>query len=204
MRASAKLGRGSEKWAVHSKGLELSGYDPRRAEDQALWFAVGLQAQSDSCFPCWVLDHDSASDSNLSNQEREDLAAIFESLMICGLMRGCFQDFLSEAAHLYALATGIKLSPDELKQAGERINNLKKAFNIREGWKRTDDWLPPRLFEEGVSSGKETRNLLSEKRLQAMIDAYYEARGWTPKGLIPIEKFNALGMDDILETVKGT
>jgi len=204
MRASAKLGRGSEKWAVHSKGLELSGYDPRRAEGQALWFAVGLQAQSDTCCPCWVLDQDSASDPSLSNQEREDLAAIFESLMVCALMRSCFQDFLSEAAHLYALATGIKLSPEEMKQAGERINNLKKAFNIREGWTRTHDWLPPRLFEGAASSAKETQNLLSEKRLHELIDFYYQARGWTPEGLIPIEKFKSLEMGDVLETVKGT
>jgi aldehyde:ferredoxin oxidoreductase len=134
----------------------------------------------------------------------EDLAAISESLMICHLMRGCFNDFLSEAAYLYAQATGIEVTPGELKQAGERINNLKKAFNIREGWRRVDDWLPPRLFEEARAPGKTTGNVLSEKKLEAMIDDYYRVRGWTAEGLVPIEKLKVLRMDDILDAVRGT
>ena len=200
-RASAKLGRGSAQWAMHSKGLELSGCDPRSAEGQALWSAIGLQAQCHDCCPCWVLDMDSSADVSTSNKDMEDLAAISESLMICHLMRGCFNDFLSEGAYLYALATGIEVTPSELKQAGERINNLKKAFNIREGWRRIDDWLPPRLFEEARPPGKKTGNVLSEKKLEAMIDDYYRVRGWTAEGLVPIEKLETLRMDDILETV---
>jgi aldehyde:ferredoxin oxidoreductase len=116
--------------------------------------------------------------------------------MICGQAGDCFQDFLSEAADLYGSATGVNLSPAELERTGERISTLKKSFNIREGWKRTDDWLPPRLLGEAVSHGKAKSSAPSETNLNAMLDAYYEARGWTTEGLIPLKRLKALGLDD--------
>lgn len=201
-RASARLGRGSEQWAMHCKGLEMAGCDPRSAEGEALWSAIGLRTESHFCPPCSTREADPRTNVGLWNQEREDLAAVFSSLMICGLMRDCFQDFLSEAALLYASATGIELASAELRQAGERINALEKAFNIREGWRRIDDGLPPRLLEAMPGHGKGKSNVLSDNKLHAMMENYYEARGWTPEGRIPLSKLKALGMDDLLDMVK--
>ncbi len=76
------------------------------------------------------------------------MAAAGDSIGICPQAQRYFRDFPAEAAQLYTLATGVPMSAAELRQAGERINNLKKAFNIREGWQRADDWLPPRLFKD--------------------------------------------------------
>src|SRR4030042_1063179 len=56
--------------------------------------------------------------------------------------RGCVKDAWSEIAELYTLTTGIKVTGNDLKLAAERCWNLKKAFNIREGWTRQDDSLP--------------------------------------------------------------
>jgi aldehyde:ferredoxin oxidoreductase len=193
-RASAKIGQGSEHWAMHVKGLEIAGCDPRGTKGLALELAVGLRAPT--------LD-DSNGDSPSSVKDREDLAAACDSTAICPQALGHFQHFPDEAAQLYTLATGIPMSAAELMQAGERINNLKKAFNIREGWKRADDWLPPRLFKDPLSSGKAQGAVLSERELTVAIDDYYRARGWTPDGLIPMEKLKALGMDDILGMLKG-
>ncbi len=95
------------------------------------------------------------------------------------------------------------MSAAELKWAGERINNLKKAFNIREGWQRADDWLPPRLFKDLVASGKAAGAVVSQTGLKNAIDDYYRARGWTTDGLIPADRLKSLGMDDIQEMLKG-
>jgi aldehyde:ferredoxin oxidoreductase len=191
--ASAKVGQGSEHWAMHVKGLEMAGCDPRTAKSLALELAVGLT----------TVTLNSDGDSASSVKDKDDLAAACDSIAICPQALGHFHDFPQEAARLYALATGINLSPTELLQAGERINNLKKAFSIREGWKRADDWLPPRLFKDPISSGKAAGTVVSEKDLRTALDDYYRARGWTPDGLIPTEKLKALGMDDILEMLKG-
>ena len=193
-RASAKIGQGSEHWAMHVKGLEVAGCDPRGTKSLAPGLAVGLRTPT--------LD-DSNGDSPSSVKDREDLAAACDSTAICPQALGHFHDLPAEAARLYTLATGIPMSAAELMQAGERINNLKKAFNIREGWQRADDWLPPRLFKDPLSSGKAQGAVLSERELTAAIDDYYRARGWAHDGIIPTEKLKALGMDDILEMLKG-
>lgn len=198
-RASSRLGRNSEKWAMHCKGLEIAGCDPRGAEEQALSSAIGLQTESLSCPLCSTRNADPPTNMSLRNQEREDLAAIFASLMICDLTRDCFQDPLTEAAHLYASATGMDLTPADLRLAGERVNTLKKAFNIREGWRRSDDSLPPRLLEDTPCPKKRKSDVLSGNKLQAMIDDYYQTRGWTAEGRMPLSKLRALGMDDLLD-----
>jgi aldehyde:ferredoxin oxidoreductase len=193
-RASAKIGQGSEHWAMHVKGLEIAGCDPRGTKSLALGLAVGLRTPT--------LD-DSNGDSSSSVKDREDLAAACDSTAICPQALGHFRDLPQEAARLYTLATGTPTSAAEIMRAGERINNLKKAFNIREGWQHADDWLPPRLFKDPIPSGKSKGAVVSDKELPVAIDDYYRARGWTPDGLIPTEKVKALGMDDILEMLKG-
>lgn len=209
-RASAQLNRGSEHWAMHSKGLELPGYDPRSMKTQALGFAVGLRGGCHNRSPSYEVDMSpgvnrlkTGPGRGLLNKENEDFAAIFDSLILCKFLRRCFQDFLAESSRLYTLVTGIPISPGELKKVGERVNNLKKAFNIREGWKRFDDWLPPRVFKDPIPSGEAKGMLLSEEELTMMIDEYYQSRGWTAEGLIPLEKLKELGMDDIVEMMKG-
>jgi aldehyde:ferredoxin oxidoreductase len=188
-RASAKVCQGSEHWAMHVKGLEIAGCDPRGMPVLALGQAAGLRPL--------VLNSGEASMSNLKDEE--DLAAAGDSIGICPQAQRYFRDFPAEAAQLYTLATGVPTGPAELRGAGERVNNLKKAFNIREGWQRADDWLPPRLFEEPADA----RAAVSEKDLKTAIDNYYRTRGWNADGLIPEEKLKALGMDDIQEMLKG-
>ena len=90
---------------------------------------------------------------------------------------------------MYELITGWETSSEELRRVGKRINNLRKAFNLREGWTRADDTLPPRIFEDSA---------LSADELEGMIDGYYRARGWTPEGLIPGAKLTELGLDGLV------
>ncbi len=102
--------------------------------------------------------------------------------------------FSPESACIYELVTGWPMSPDELKLAGERINNLKKMFNIREGWTRADDTLPPRILQEKLPTGVVAGVGLTTQELDMMIQSYYMARGWTEEGLIPEAKLQELGL----------
>jgi aldehyde:ferredoxin oxidoreductase len=208
-RASAALGKGSEHWAIHAKGLELPGYDPRSMQTQGLGFAVGLRGGCHNRSPSYEVDM-SPNVNRLQgepgrgrlNMEKEDTAAILDSLIICKFLRRCFGDFLPETASLYTLATGIEITPVELKQVGERVNNLKKVFNIREGWTQADDWLAPRFFKDPIPSGEAKDAVISEAELKMMIDEYYKSRGWTESGLVKPEKLAELGMADIQDMVK--
>ncbi len=208
--ASSRLGHGSDHWAMHSKGLEIPGYDPRAMKTLALGFAVGLRGACHNRSPAYEVDtsgqvnrfKDEPGRGSLV-KEQEDFAAVLDSLIICKFIRRCFKEFYTEMAYLYSQATGLDLTPSELKTAGERVNNLKKAFNIREGWKPGDDWLPPRLFTDPITAGEGKGTVISEDGLKLMIRDYYEARGWTAEGLIPGEKLGALQLDQPVAPLKG-
>jgi len=208
--ASAKLGQGSEHWAMHSKGLEIPGYDPRAMKTLALGFAVGLRGACHNRSPAYEVD--TSGQINRFKDEpgrgtlvtaQEDFAAVFDSLIICKFIRKCFNDFYSEMADLYSQATGLEMTPSELKATGERINNIKKAFNIREGWQRSDDWLPPRVFQDPVTEGEGKGTVVSDEGLKLMITDYYQARGWTEEGLITDQKLKELEFKDTINPTKG-
>ena len=95
--------------------------------------------------------------------------------------------------NLVRLATGWELDLSELLMAGERIFNLCRLFNVREGVRRSHDTVPPRLgvpFAEGASSGE----TVSAEDLSAMLDEYYALRGWDADGVPSTETLTGLGL----------
>lgn len=129
--------------------------------------------------------------------ESEDFAAVLDSLIWCKFLRHAFEDFYQESAQVYTMITGWEMTPQELKRAGERISNLKKLFNIREGWTRADDTLPPRVLQEKLSDGVAAGVGLTREELDYMIGGYYRARGWTGDGLIPESRLMELGLMEL-------
>jgi len=198
-RAAAIVGQGSEGWAMHVKGLELPGYDPRKLRTLALGLAVGTRG---ACH-----NRSSAYEADLSDRlapvaadraraaaaaDAEDQAAVLDSLTICKFLRHCFGDFYAEAADLFTRVTGCATTSDDLRRAGARINNLKKRFNISQGWTRADDKLPPRLL-----AGNGDPDGLTAARLDNLISAYYQVRGWAADGTIPTSHLDEIGLADV-------
>ncbi len=207
-RASAKVGKGSEHFAMQVKGLEMPGYDVRGMKTFAMGLAVGTRG------PCHnrslAYEADVKGEVNRFTvepgrgkiaKEKEEYAAVFDSLVLCKFLRNCFDDFFADAARIYTMATGIPLTAEELKATGERVWTLKKAFNIREGWTKADDWLPGRCLHDPMPSGPGKGVFITEDELRMEIDDYYQARGWTNEGLIPKSKLIELGLEDIAEDV---
>ena len=202
--ASQTLGQGSEAWAMHVKGLEMPGYEPRSLKTMALGLAVSTRGACHNRSSAYEADFSSRVDRLSVDDERgritmegEDFSSVLDSLIWCKFLRKAFDDFYAESAEIYGHVTGWPTSPDELKQAGERINNLKKLFNIQEGWTRRDDGLPPRVLREALPTGVAAGVGLSEEDLERMIAGYYRARGWTEDGLIPQSRLTELGLDDV-------
>jgi len=205
-RASEQLGKGSEHFAMHIKGLELPGYDIRGLKTAALGFAVTARGGCHNRSGAYEFDIGGVVDRLKAEKDRgklamesEDYAAVFDSMVLCKFIRRCFKDFYAEAARLYTLVTGFKMEAGELRKAGERIINLKKAFNIREGWTRKDDRLPPRVMKDPIPDGIAKGSLVTPEEFDVMLDGYYEARGWANNGLLPKQKLYELGLDDIAE-----
>ena len=203
-RASSILGHGSDYWAMHVKGLEMPGYEPRSLKTMALALAVSTRGACHNRSSAYEADFSNRVNRLEADAERgqitadgEDFSAVLDSLIWCKFLRKAFDDFWDESATSLNLVTGWDVTPDELKKAGERINNLKKLFNIREGWTRDDDTLPPRALAETLPDGVAAGVGLSKPDLDMMIDAYYQAREWNPDGSIPESKLASLGLDTL-------
>ncbi len=194
-KASEKLGKGSEHFAMHVKGLEMPGYDVRGLKTAALGWAVAARGGCQARSGAYKYDIDGDVDRFRAESNRgelvmqsEDFETMLDSLAMCRFIRKCFKDPYVEAAKFYELTTGIKMTPNGLKTAANRINNLKKAFNIREGWTRADDTLPPRIMQDPIPDGPSKGAIVTQEELNTMLEGYYKARAWTGDGLIPKEK----------------
>jgi aldehyde:ferredoxin oxidoreductase len=191
-RAARATGNGSDYWAMHVKGLELPGYEPRSLKTMALGLAVSPRGACHNRSGAYEADFSGAVDRLRGDERRgaivaasENFAAVLDSLVICKFLRKCFDDFYGEAAELLGRVTGWDCSAEELERTGARIHTLKKLFNVREGWQSNDDWLPERLLAEALPTGVAKDTGLSADELRAMIDSYYRAREWDENGFVP-------------------
>lgn len=193
-RMAAALGGEAPDFAPHVKGLEIPGYEPRALQTMALGFAVGSRGADHNRSGAYEVDFSTQADRLHGSPEAarlavetEDRAALFDSLILCKFLRGVFTDLFAESADLLAKVTGWDVTADELRTTARRIVTAKKLYNIREGWTAAEDTLPKRFLSEGLPNGPGSGAVLPSERLQAMIQAYYAARGWDSKGRISQE-----------------
>jgi aldehyde:ferredoxin oxidoreductase len=200
-RAALEVGRNSMDWAMHVKGLELPGYEPRGLKTMALGLAVSPRGACHNRSGAYEADFSGEVDRLRADPSRgtlvaasEDFAAVLDSMIICKFLRKCFTDFYSEGAELLNKVTGWDFSGSELRRVGERIQIFKRLFNQREGWRPADDWLPPRLLNETLPTGVAQGTGLTSDELRNMIQSYYKARGCDKNGFVPQEKLRQLGI----------
>jgi aldehyde:ferredoxin oxidoreductase len=209
-RAAKKFGKNAEKYANHIKGLEMTGYDIRGLKTAAIGYAVSFRGADHNRHGAYGLDLKGTVDRFKVEKGRgklvidiEDLYTIIDSLIVCKFSRGVYYKGYEDLAQYYTLTTGIEMTPEELRISGERINNLARLFNIREGFTRKDDHLPPKIMstpipDDTVSKG----SYITQKELDFMLDDYYISRGWTKEGIPTLEKLKKLGLDDLISIVE--
>lgn len=206
-RAAAEVGQGSEAWAMHVKGLELPGYEPRSLKTMALGLAISSRGACHNRSSAYEADFSGAVDRLKAEAARgnvaadaEDSAAILDCLILCKFVRRCLDDLAADAASMLRAVTGWGWDGPEVRHAAARVTTLKKLFNIREGWRREDDTLPPRLLAEPLADGAVSGAALTRDELDTMIGGYYAARGWTADGLVPAALVRELELEDLLTT----
>ena len=101
---------------------------------------------------------------------------------------------LSEYKEIVNASTGWGITTWELMKAGERIMNLARVFNIREGFTMQDDWLPDRFFEPHTSGNLSDIMIKKNKLIQAR-SVYYDMMGWSSEGIPTKSKLEELGID---------
>ena len=86
-------------------------------------------------------------------------------------------------------------SEDYLWQAAERVYNLERCYNIREGFVRKDDTLPKRFYTEPLKGGARDGEII--RKPDTIIDEYYEARGWDSNGIPTVATLARLGLQEV-------
>jgi len=195
--AAETLGKNSEEYAVHVKGLEIPGYDPRGAFGMGLAYATSDRGgchQRAWTVRAEIMDHDfdrfSFKKKAKLVKEVQDERAAFFSLVLCDFAPISERDCVD----MWNLATGFDHTVDSYLLAGERIWNLIRLFNLREGLDPTEDTLPPRFFNDPFTKGPAKGIVLSEEGFQQSLKEYYYLRGWDAKGIPTEKKLKELGL----------
>jgi len=171
-----------EDLAIHVKGLEPPGYDPRVLKGIGLGYATSnrgachLRATFYKPELSGMIDPSTVQGKAELFIDFEDRLTIFDSLILCRFYRDLYTwDLLGEVVHGI---TGLPSSKDSLKKVASTISNDVRSFNIREGLTRNDDNLPLRFHQEPLNSG----HVITEEELSYMLNDYYRLRGWDQEG----------------------
>ncbi|MFZ5632757.1 MAG: aldehyde ferredoxin oxidoreductase family protein [Bacillota bacterium] len=187
---------GGAGFAMQVKGLEFPGYEPRGSWGMALAYATAPRGACHmSAWPVAEEAYGERDPFTIEGKARlvadlQHYNAIKFSLIVC--------DFwalsLDRMAELLAPAVGREITAAELEKAGERIFNLARLFNLREGFAAKDDTLPGRIFNDPLQGGPADGKTIPRREFDAMLAEYYSLRGWDSDGVPSREKLSGLGI----------
>ncbi len=209
--ASEQIGGGSEKWAMHVKGLEISAYDCHSAPGMAL--AYGTCSIGAHHKDAWVVSWEvkagrksyNAAKVNKVIELQRVRGGIFECLTVCRfpwIEVGLELEWYPRLLHA---ATGLDISLEDLNIVADRVFNLTRAFWIREygkKWTREMDVPPMRWFDEPLTKGALKKAKLSRAKYDRMLQTYYRKRGWDEQGVPRKSTLKNLGLEDVVGQLK--
>lgn len=203
--AAQKLGKESEKFAMEIKGLEPPAYDVRGLKGMALALAVSVRGACHLTGGIYApeltgkfwkftnIDRLSSHWKGFEVKTGEDFMSLYDAFGMCKFSRSLF--WLEGMIDGIRAVTGINYDIAKLMLIGERIYNLDRLFNMREGLTRKDDYLPYRVTHDPISNGPSKGNYVTEEEFQNMLDEYYEVRGWSKEGIPTRMQLFKLGME---------
>jgi aldehyde:ferredoxin oxidoreductase len=188
---------------MHVKRLELPAYDPRGAKAHGLNLLTanlgadhnsgyGSQEVFGAPFP-FAVDRFSTERKGELCKWNQDLTAFVETGIMCTFIPALGMANPETYGKLLATATGVMdfADPAYLWKVGERIFNLERLFNMREGFSRKDDSFPDRFTQEKMAAGPSAGQVFE---LDTLLDQYYQVRGWDKNGVPGKAKLQELGI----------
>ncbi|MGD8343496.1 MAG: aldehyde ferredoxin oxidoreductase family protein [Desulfobacterales bacterium] len=206
-RAAEQIGAGAEAFAMHIKGLELPGYEPRGVKGYALSMATSNIGGS-HMYGRPREEFTGQADPLVENSKGDLIArvqkeqALEDSLIACTFGNTGLDT--SMYARLLQAATGIEdfKEAKNLLKIGERIVCIERCFNVREGFSRKDDTLPVRMRSEPLcQAGPSTDQIVSN--LDHLLDEYYRSMGYSREGIPCIKRLQELDLRETVEDIKG-
>jgi len=193
--------RGAFDAAMQVKGLELPGYDPRGVLGLALGYATsnrgGCHLRAYMVGPeifgkPKLIDRTSWYAKSWLVALAQNIFTAVDALVVCKF--ALFTAGEEEFANLLAAVTGLEFPSEDLIRVGERIWNLERMFNLREGFSAADDTLPARFFTE---DGDERTPRIDRAQFERARAEYYAFRGWDAQGRPTEAKLRALSLEQL-------
>ncbi|MBW2354243.1 MAG: aldehyde ferredoxin oxidoreductase family protein [Deltaproteobacteria bacterium] len=184
--------RAAEEWgmedqAIHVKGMEPPGYDPRVLKGMGLAYgssprgACHLRSTFYKPELSRMIDPDQIEGKAEMFALWEDRLIIFDALILCRFYRDLYQ--WEELATIIKGVTGLELDTKQMRSIAGRISSATRRFNIREGLRPEDDKLPKRFYKEVLP---ETKKIITEEEMDRLLKDYYKVRGWDEQGVPPV------------------
>jgi len=198
-RMSQTLRKDSWKYAYQVKGLELAGHSARAVKTRSIGYATGTRGGSHqdtrSQYVPGMSDFEGKVEQAVASQ---NMSAVGDSLIQCRFIMeaGCGRALNQMHCNVLAAATGWCPTTLELNEIGERIYNMERIFNVREGISRKDDTLPYRVMWEEIPRGPLKGQRTSQEKLEELLDSYYQLRGWDKNGIPGAEMLERLGLTE--------
>jgi len=188
--ASQKIGKGSEYFALQTGGMELSGVNIKGCASMGLGLAT---ADFASHTRIWTATAEMNNNLTFETtpktvKDGQDEVNARNSLVICDFVPFGFD----RLAPILEKITGLNYTADDLQKLGEKISNLHRMYNIKNGRTRKGDTLPQRFFKEKQLSGIFKDQFLTEEKFNQWLDMYYQERGWDKNGIPTDEKLAEL------------
>lgn len=169
--------------AIHVKGMDLPGYDPRYFKGMGLAYATSdrgachLRSTFFRAEASGMIPPDAVEGKARLFIDFEDRLNLHDCLIVCRFYRDLYG--WDELSRIIRITTGMDLDKQGLMEIASHVQDATRLFNIREGMTRKDDSLPKRFFRESIGSGKA---IISQEELEYMKDDYYSLRGWDSQG----------------------
>ena len=194
---------GHPELSMTAKGMEMPAYDPRGLQGQGLLYAtsnrggchmrgnmIGLEVLG---LPKLIDRFQVQGKSSFVILNQNSNAAI-DSLVVCKFTNmGVADEYF---ARILGAVTGVQYDTGDLVKTGERVWNLERLYNNREGFTSRDDSLPPRLLTEAPTDGP-SKGWVSQ--LEPMLKEYYRSRGWDQNGVPTPKKLAELGLENLVD-----
>lgn len=174
-----------EDTAIHVKGLDPAGYDPRILKGMGLAYATSdrgachLRSTFYKAELSGMIPTDQIEGKAKLFLEFEDRFNIHDSLILCRFYRDMYWDW-GNLSEIVEVTTGLKLDEVKLKKISSVIQSMTRRFNLREGISIKDDTLPERFFNEPLGTDKKT---VRREDFQKLLQDYYALREWSSEGV---------------------
>ena len=186
------------------KGMPFAAYDPRGFHGMGLAYGTSSRGACHNVGG-WTIraellsgeyDRFALKGKGKLVKDIQDTRGYVDSLGLCTVVRGALGFSANPQGDALEAVTGFDFTP-ELMKIGSRIYTLERMILVREGIRREDDMLPPRIMTEKVPDGPAKGRVLTREMYEVMLNEYYAVRGWDKEGVPTQETLRKLGLDEL-------